>query len=149
MTGSLLKRVGSLAALAAALAAPAAHADGFGALAHPAFAPRVPISALARPLLAIDPSRLSISTQVSVGSGFGGGTNGLQVTSLSYRFTAPVWMRLSVGNAFGSPGAQNSSLFLEGADLAFRPSASTFFEIRYQNVRSPLQLQYSPLYRAP
>ena len=113
------------------------------------YTPRVPISALARPLSSFDTSRLHVSTMVSVGSGWGGGTQGLQVTSLSYRFNAPVEMRVSLGNAWGQNVQGGPSMFLEGANLSFRPSAGTFFQISYQNVRSPLQYNASPFGYAP
>jgi hypothetical protein len=99
---------------------------------------------------AIDPSRFHVSTMVSVGSGWGSGpgTQALQVTSLSYQFKAPIEMRVSIGNAWGSQAQGGSGFFLEGADLSFRPSANSFFQISYQNVRSPLQYNnsYSPFY---
>jgi hypothetical protein len=112
------------------------------------YVPRVPISALARPISAIDPSRFHVSTMVSVGSGsgWGAGTQALQVTSLSYQFKAPIEMRVSVGNAWGSQAQGGSSFFLEGADLTFRPNANSFLQISYQNVRSPLQYNSSPFY---
>ena len=64
------------------------------------FTPKVPVSALARPAGWFDPSRLHLSTSVTMGSGFGGGAEGLQVTSLRYQFQAPVWMNVNVGNAW-------------------------------------------------
>ena len=68
--------------------------------------------------------------------------NGLQVTTLSYSFKSPVAMSLSLGNAWGPTslrGGQN--FFLEGFNLAYQPSRSFLFQIQYQDLRSPLQLQ--------
>ncbi len=110
------------------------------------YTPRVPISALASPLSSLNMSNFHVSTMVSVGSGWGGGTQGLQVTSLSYRFKAPVEMGVSLGNAWGQNVPGGPAMFLEGANLSFRPSASTFFQISYQNVRSPLQYNAAPFY---
>jgi hypothetical protein len=104
------------------------------------FQPLVPVSALARPAAWFDMSRLNLSTSVSVGTGFGGGSEALQVTSLSYRFARPVWMNVSVGNAWGPTAARNgSSLFLEGLDLGYRPFSSLQIQVHYRDLRSPLQ----------
>lgn len=107
------------------------------------FTPQVPISGLGMPFSSIDPSRLHITSTLSFGtSSFGGGMNGLQVTRLSYSFPAPVWMSVSLGSAFGGAGARNGqNFFLEGLDLAYRPSRAFQFQIHYQDIRSPLQLQ--------
>lgn len=135
----------SLGAVCLALAAaPASAQFGSGG-----FQPAVPVSAFARPAAWFDPSRLQISTEVSVGSGAGvqGGLNGLQVTRLSYQFGAPLAMRVSVGNAFGSPSAGNgNAFFLEGLDLSYRPFSSFLIQVHYQDVRSPLQYRsgYGP-----
>jgi hypothetical protein len=132
----------SCLALTAALSVPAsrASANPFGGTGPSVFTPRVPISALARPVAWLDPSRFHVSSSVSMGSGFGGGVDALQTLSLSYRFAAPAWMNVSLGNTWGPDAAGGrNSMFLEGVDFAFRPSASTFFEFRYQNLRSPLQ----------
>ena len=114
------------------------------------FSPRVPVSALAAPLSGFDPTRLHFSTSVIVGSGFGRGTQGLQVTSLSYRFGAPLWMGVSVGSAIG-PSASRSgrSFFLEGLDVGYRPHPSMLIEVHYRDLRSPLQLSNSPGLFAP
>ena len=102
--------------------------------------PRVPISAFARPMVGLDPTRLHFSTSVSFGTGFSGKSEGLQVTSLSYQFSAPLAMSVSLGNALGSGSVRGgNSFFLEGLDLAYRPSANTLFAIHYQDLRSPLQ----------
>ena len=132
-----MRCVSVLALLALALSAAGASANTFGS-APSGYTPRVPISALAQPMAAFDPSRLHFSTSVSMGTAFGGGTTGLQVTSLTYQFQAPVTMRDSLG--------QGSSFFLEGVDLSFRPSANTFFQFSYQDRRSPLQYGPSPYY---
>ncbi|HEY2954285.1 MAG TPA: hypothetical protein VGK89_03420 [Candidatus Eisenbacteria bacterium] len=134
------------ALLVAALAAPGAFANPLSPESGPVFTPRVPVSALARPLAFLDPSRLQLSSITSVGSGWGGGMQALQVTRLSYRFDAPVLLSVGIGNAFGPQATGRSSLFLEGLDFAFRPSQNTLFEVRYQNVRSPLQLGTSPYF---
>src|SRR5258708_7425405 len=65
------------------------------------FQPRVPVSAFARPAAWLDPARMHVSTSLSFGSGWSGGSSGLQVTSLSYQFSKPAWLEVSVGNAFG------------------------------------------------
>ena len=135
----LLQPALSTALLAGTLIASGALAHPLGPQSAPAFVPRVPVSALARPIAAFDPSRLQLSSLVSVGSGWGGGTQALQVTSLSYRFDAPMRLRVGIGNAWGPQVEGRSSLFLEGVDFAFRPSQNTLFEFRYQNLRSPLQ----------
>src|SRR5262245_26344117 len=90
-----------LVALSSSLVVPAARAFGFGDPAAAGFAPRVPISAFARTASWFDPSRLHLTSTFSVGSGFGGGTNALSVTRLSYQFGAPVSMSVSLGNTFG------------------------------------------------
>ena len=100
--------------------------------------PQVPISALARPMGWFDPGRLSISTSVSVGSGFAGGTQGLQVTSLRYQFGAPLSMSVNLGTTFGGPTG-NGGMFLEGLRLNYHPTASTVFNFEFHDVRSPLQ----------
>jgi hypothetical protein len=138
------RRIALLAPLAASLVAlallpSAATAFGSGSL----FSPRVPVSAFAIPHW-FDPSRLHVSTMVSMGtSGWGApGTNAMQVTTLSYSFRAPVAMSVSVGNAWGpnsAPGSQ--SFFLEGFRLAYQPSRSFMLQVQYQDLRSPLQLQ--------
>ena len=105
------------------------------------YAPKVPVSAFARPWM--DPTRLRISTSVSVGSNFSGGTSGLQVTSFAYQFTRPAWLEVSVGNAFGKSGLRGNGMFLEGLRFGFKPTANTVFQIQYHDLRSPLQQYYS------
>jgi len=109
------------------------------------YTPRVPVSQLAAPVSWLDPSRLHVSTSISVGSGFqsGPGMNGLQVTRLSYSFAQPLWMSVSVGNAFGGSSGlrgNGSSLFLEGLEVGMRPLPNFLIQVHYQNLRSPLQL---------
>jgi hypothetical protein len=105
------------------------------------FQPSVPISAFSRPAFWFDPSRLQISTEVSVGSGFSSGPQGLQVTRLSYRLGEPLSMSVSLGNAFGSRSPGGNSMFLEGLDLSYRPLPAMLVQFRYHDIRSPLQLQ--------
>ena len=121
--------------------APAAHAsDTFGTGAGlGGYAPRVPISALARPAAWFDPSRFHLATSVSMGTGFSGGAEGLQTTSFNYQFKAPVWMSVSVGNAWGPSARGNSSMFLQGMDLGLRPFTNFQIQLHYRNFRSPLQ----------
>ena len=129
----------------------AASAGGFGS-SDPSvfgFSPKVPISALARPAAWFDPSRVHLSTSVSFGSGFGGGAEGLQVTSLSYQFKAPVWMSVNVGNAWGPSARGNSSLFLEGLDFGARPFGNLQVEVHYRDMRSPLQYMDGYGYNRP
>jgi hypothetical protein len=129
------------ALLLAAVALHPSPARAFGS--SPLFTPRVPVSAFGLPHW-FDPSRLHISTTVSMGTSSWGspGMNAMQVTTLSYAFKAPVALSVSVGNAWGrnsTPGSQ--SFFLEGFRLAYQPSRSFLVQIQYQDLRSPLQLQ--------
>lgn len=137
------RRGASFAAVLLGLALPAVASAGLldsGA----GWSPRVPVSALARPATWFDPSRLQISSLVSVGSGGFGGTSALQVTSLSYRFDAPVSMSVSLGNAWGGTGDGRSAFFLEGFNLQYRPNPSMQFQVQFRDLRSPLQLQSGP-----
>ena len=120
------------------------------------YTPAVPISPLAHPsgLLSgfLDPSRFKMSTEISFGSGWGGtGMNGLQIMRFGYRFSNPLAMQLSVGNAFGPNtlnGSQNHP-FIEGLDLAYHPFKSMLLNVQYRDIRSPLQLGgygYDPIY---
>lgn len=105
------------------------------------FSPRVPVSGLARPSLAIDPSRFHVSTSVMFGS-YGSTVSGLQVTSFSYEFRQPLTLNVRVGNAWGGAGngfSNGGAFFLEGLDMTFRPSSSFMIHVGYQDVRSPLQ----------
>jgi hypothetical protein len=142
---SILAAVVFLSMAAAGAHAQAVGESGFGPASSggSAFAPQVPVSAFARPAAWFDPSRLHVATTVSVGTGWGGRTDALHVTSLSYRFGAPLAVRVSVGNALGGNAADRArGLFLEGFQVAYRPRPSLQFNIDYRDVRSPLQ--YSP-----
>ncbi len=140
-----------LALLFAALTAivPAAHAGLLSDPGNAGFAPRVPLSAFARPASWFDPSRLQLMSTVSVGSGFGGQTSALQVTRLGYQFGAPFTLGISVGNTFGFDKARGSSFFLEGFDLSWRPNANSLFRVEMRDVRSPLQYDQWGRYRDP
>lgn len=124
-----------------------------GILADPnaaGFAPRVPLSAFARPASWFDRSRLHLSSTMSFGTGFGGGTSALNVTSLTYQFKAPFTLGVSVGNTFGLDRARgdNAAFFLEGLDLTWRPNRNSVFRVEMRDVRSPLQYS-SSLYPRP
>lgn len=135
----MIRRIAIAAALAALTCSAVAHAGtGFDAMGSE-FKPLVPVSAFSGLSNWFDPSRLHMSSTLSVGSGFGTGTNALQVTSFSYQFRAPVSMDVSVGNAFGPGSASGSSMFLEGLNLHWQPNANSTLSFQYQNVRSPLQ----------
>ncbi len=109
------------------------------------FSPRVPVSPLGVLGSWFDPSRVHVSSSLSVGTGWGSsGTNALQVTSLAYQFKAPIALNVSVGNAFGPGAAGHSSFFLEGMDLTWKPSANSVLQIQYHDFRSPLQYGYGP-----
>jgi hypothetical protein len=101
--------------------------------------PRVPVSPLARPAAWLDPSRLHITSELMVGTGFGGASSGLQVTRLQYQLGQPLALRVSVGNAFGGANTRDNAFFLEGLDLSYQPFSSMTFQVHYQDVRSPLQ----------
>jgi hypothetical protein len=122
---------------------PPAHAGELYEPSSMGYSPRVPLSAFAAPMAWFDPSRLHLTSTISMGSGFGGGstTNALSVTSLAYQFKAPLSMSVSLGNTFGSGGigGAGSSFFLEGFDVAWRPTKNSLFRVEMQNVRSPLQ----------
>ena len=139
----LLVVLSVLAAAASSLVAPAVRAGGFSDPTSAGFTPLVPISAFARPASWFDPSRLHLTSTVSVGSGFAGQTAALSTTRLSYAFGAPLSMSVSLGNTFGfDRGGRGSSFFLEGFDVAWRPTANSMFRIEMRDYRSPLQ--YSP-----
>jgi len=137
-----------IALLAGCLSGPA-DAGAIGG--SPLFSPRVPVSAFGLARDWFDPSRLQVSSMVSVGSsGRGsGGTSALQVTTLSYSFKAPVAMSVSLGNAWGTGTARSGqSFYLQGFSLAYQPSHSVQFQIQYQDLRSPLQFR-QPGFGAP
>ena len=131
----------SVALLVALPAAPASAGAIGGA---PLFSPRVPVSAFGLARDWFDPSRLHVSSMVSVGSsGWGSrGTSALQVTTLSYSFKAPLAMSVSLGNAWGANTPRGGQAFyLQGFSLAYQPSRAMQFQIQYQDLRSPLQYQ--------
>lgn len=105
------------------------------------FTPQVPISGFAQPKFGIDPSRLSMSTTFSVGTGFGGTSDALSVMRFGYQFKAPMWMSVSLGSQFGGGGMNqmNSAFFLEGLDFAWKPNPNMLLQVQYKDVRSPLQ----------
>ncbi len=109
-----------------------------GALAS-GWTPRVPASGLAFPTAWFDPSRLHVSTSLTVGSGGFGGTSALQVTSLSYQIATPLHLGVSLGNSWGGSRYASNGMFLEGLDLSYHPSANFLFQVQYRDVRSPLQ----------
>ena len=129
--------------VAVLLAFPASPASA-GAPGGSLFAPRVPVSAFGLPRDWFDPARLHVSTTVAVGSSWGsGGTSALQTTTLSYSFKAPVAMSVSLGNAWNSGASRNaSSFYLQGFQVAYRPNPTVFFQVEYQDLRSPLQYGY-------
>ena len=134
----------SVSALLAVLSSGFAAAGAIGG--SPLFSPRVPISAFGLARDWFDPSRLHVSSMVSVGSSSWGsrGTSALQVTTLSYSFKAPVAMSVSLGNAWGTNTARSGqSFYLQGFSLAYQPSHTMQFQIQYQDLRSPLQYQQS------
>jgi len=114
---------------------------GFGSSGSSGFQPLVPVSAFARAASWFDPSRLHLSSTVSVGSWGAGTTSALQVTSLAYQFRAPLSMSVSIGNSFG-PNAMSGTnpFFLEGFNLDWHPNAHASLRVEMHNVRSPLQL---------
>lgn len=126
--------------------APVLADPGFGSQPSSSFSPRVPVSAFARPASWLDLSRLHVTTSVTVGSGFGGGTSALQVTSLAYQLASPLAVRVSIGNTFGGGAFSNGNgMFLEGFSVAYRPHPSFQVNVDYRDIRSPLQYQsYSP-----
>jgi hypothetical protein len=109
-----------------------------GVASTPGYAPAVPVSALGTPFL--DASRLRFSTNVSFGTGFGGQSEGLQVTSIGYAMSQKTWFNVNVGSSFSSNG-RGSSMFLEGLDFMYRPNNSMHIQIQYRDIRSPLQYQ--------
>lgn len=131
---------------------PVARADvGAATPGNAGFVPRVPVSALGRPAFGLDPSRLKIATSLSFGT-FGSQASGLQVTSFSYQFQMPLWMNVNLGSTWGggaSSRGANGQFFLEGLDLAFRPSSAFMINVSYRDLRSPLQYGYGYGYDSP
>ena len=83
ITATLAAALISVPALAGIASAQVANPNGFdlSSGASP-FAPRVPVSEFAQPASWLDPSRLHISTTVSVGTGFGGGIEDADIAVL-------------------------------------------------------------------
>ena len=134
----------SLVALLVAMSTAPSSAAGIGGA--PLFSPAVPISAFGLARDWFDPSRLHVSSMMSVGTSSWGsrGTSGLQVTTLSYSFRAPVAMSVSLGNAWGANTPRGGQApYLQGFSLAYQPSRTMQFQIQYQDLRSPLQYQPS------
>jgi len=127
-----------LLALTAAVAS--AQDSGFAPNAFSSPTTRVPVSALGRPAAWFDPSRLHITQSFSMGTGFGGGSAGLSVTSFSYQFARPLSMSVNIGNAFGA-GPDAGKFFLEGMNVRYQPSANSMIQFEYHDFRSPLQYQ--------
>ena len=134
----------ALAAVSLFATAAAAQTTGFESVAA-SFQPRVPVSllgSLGGLSSLIDPSRFHMSESFMMGTGSGIGAGGLAVTSFSYQFRSPLAVSVRVGNAFGAGTIGNSSMFLEGMDLSYKPSANSLIRVQFQNVRSPLQYGY-------
>jgi hypothetical protein len=89
----------------------------------------------------LDPARLDISATLSFGAGGHGPAEGLQVTTLRYRFGAPWTLQLGLGSTLSGGSRVGNGLFLESLDLDYQPSGSTWLRVRYQDFRSPLQRQ--------
>ena len=137
----MMRRALLVAALVVATAA-TVHAGSLGDPSAAGFSPRVPVSALARPAAWFDPSRLHMSSTISVGSGWGT-TSALQTTSFLYQFRAPVSMAVTLGNELGTgaPG-RGASFFLQGLDLSWKPSGNSLVRFQFQDMRSPLVNPY-------
>ena len=125
----MTRRIAVIAVLAVIVTSFASSRANAGLLSDPeqaGFAPRVPLSAFARPAAWFDPSRLHLTNTVSFGSGFGGQASALNVTSLSYQFRAPITMSVSVGNTFGFDKAQRLEPVLP---RGFRPGVAAEQEL--------------------
>lgn len=148
MRASMFAAILMLASVLPAAADPPAPPVGaFGAQEGSSFSPLVPVSAFARPAGWLDMSRMRVSTSVSVGTGFGGRTEALQVSTLSYQLAAPLAVRLSIGNTFGTGSFRSGNgMFLEGFAVAYRPHPSFQINVDYRDVRSLLQLSQSSQY---
>jgi len=120
-----------------------ANVSGFSSSPAGDYTPQVPVSSFARPAGWLDMSRLHVTTTFSMGTGFGGGTSAMQVTSFAYQFGSPLAVSVNLGNTFGG-GAPGSSMFLEGFSVAYRPHPSFQINVDYRDIRSPLQYQNSP-----
>jgi hypothetical protein len=108
----------------------------------------VPISALGRPASWLNPSNFHVTSSLSFGTGFGGASEGLAVTSFSYQFKSPMFLNVSMGDSWGSSSLSNGGKpFLEGVDFGFNPMSNMTVRLQYRDFRSPLQygnLGYNP-----
>jgi len=120
-----------------------ANVSGFSNSPAGGYTPQVPVSSFARPASWLDMSRLHVTTSFSMGTGFGGGTSAMQVTSFAYQFASPLAVSVSLGNTFGA-GSPGSSMFLEGFSVQYHPHPSFQINVDYRDIRSPLQYQNSP-----
>ena len=119
----MMRRAFLVVAVLAALAVPVLAGD-FSTPVATGYAPRVPVSAFARPLSWFDSSRLHMTHSIAVGSGFTGGTTALQTTEFAYAFSAPITMKVSVGNTLGTGVPSNgATFFLQGLDMAWQPNS--------------------------
>lgn len=135
-----MKRVAGLTLILWCAAVSGAAASGFDAAGG--YEPEVPVSAFARPSPWLDASRLRMSAEFIMGGG-SAGTSGLQVTRFQYQVANPLNVRVSIGNTFGGApsraGAATNGMFLEGLDVSYQPFKSMLIQVRYQDVRTPLQ----------
>jgi hypothetical protein len=104
------------------------------------------------PLSLFDPGRFSIRNSLEFGYSTGGsayglanGSAGLFTSSLGYKLTKTMGLAVDVGAhmnpAFDRSGT-SQGVFLEGAKLDWRPSASSLIRVEYRDYRSPLQNPY-------
>jgi hypothetical protein len=130
-----------------ATAADLPSADANTALGSSAWKPQVPVSLLGSQMPSIDYSRVHFSTSVSFGTGFGGRSEGLQVSRLSYGFKNGT-LGVSVGSHFNGARSRNGSnpFFLEGLDFTYNPSPNMMFRVQYQNLVSPLQYRNAGMF---
>jgi len=96
-----------------------------------------------------DPKRFSISNSLVFGVSTGtnaygnNGTAGLFTSSLGYKLSPNMMMRVNVGAhinpAYGSSNETAKGVFLEGASFDWRPTANSLLRVEYRDMRSPLQ----------
>ena len=99
----------------------------------------------------LDPSRISMSHSLGMGysSAGGGMSQGYYMNTLSYRFDAPVLLRLRTGitnNPFATSGAMsqpgesalssmfNNAEFFGGADVLWKPADNVFLKVSVDRV---------------
>ncbi|MCB2198039.1 hypothetical protein KQI63_01450 [bacterium] len=99
----------------------------------------------------LDPSRINMSHSLGMGysSGGGGMSQGYYMNTLSYRFDAPVLLRLRTGvtnNPFASsagmtqPGESamtqlfNNAEFFGGADILWKPADNVFLKVSVDKI---------------